>query len=309
MKRSIVVIGTRGSPLALAQTKIVLNELRRKTQRKENLDFRVREIKTAGDKFQKKALTGKDSFTREIDRALAAGEIDLAVHSLKDVPLSGSSQARIEIGAFPKRDSPYDVLVAKRAGETISTLPKNARIGTSSVRRAVQLKSFRPDFEIVEIRGNVQTRIEKLRRKSDLDAIILAKAGLKRLRLFKTGELIPRTIMLPAIGQGCLAVSVRKNDSAIKKLVSRIDDKTTRQAVTAERAFSAELGGGCNTPIAALATISRNRPKKLVLQGMVAIERPPSRPLIIRSSIFGNPREARALGRALARRLKKGVVA
>lgn len=307
---NIIIIGTRGSALALAQTKIVLNLLKRKNRDKK-LRFQIRTIKTEGDTdlYRKRSTgTGKELFTRTIDRALVAGEIDVAVHSLKDVPVEGSYSSKIEIGAFPKRESPYDVLITKKKGDTLSTLPKNARIGTSSARRAVQLRSFRPDLEIIEIHGNVQTRIKKLK-SSNLDAIVLAMAGLKRLKLaFRIGKRLPKSLMLPAAGQGCLAVAIRKGDHRTRSIVSEIDDKHTRLAVNAERAFSRELGGGCNLPIAALATLSRNSPRKLVLDGLVELSSPNGGGVrVARSRTSGRAEEAESLGKTSALKLKRIV--
>ncbi|MDA4129446.1 MAG: hydroxymethylbilane synthase [Thaumarchaeota archaeon] len=301
----VITIGTRGSPLALAQTQIVIDLLKAKSGTGDS-GIQIRRIKTEGDKLSQGSqgfFAGKGSFTKSIDRALAEGEIDLAVHSLKDVPIVDFSSNVIEIAAIPKRESPYDVLVAKNGKETLRSLPRKAKIGTSSVRRALQLRSFRPDLQIVDVHGNVQTRLEKLR-DSDLDAIVLAKAGLNRLGL-KGGRILPKSIMLPAAGQGALAVAVRKKDSFTKSFVSKIDHEQTRQAVTAEIAFTREMGGDCNLPVAALATIRRSKPRKLILEGMV--KRSDSRDTngVARSRIMGPPKDAESLGEKLALRLKK----
>jgi hydroxymethylbilane synthase len=305
-----IIIGTRGSPLALAQAQSVADLLMRGSK----FQVHIKTFKTEGDEFSRKSgtstppsNTGKDSFTKTIDVALSRGEIDAAVHSLKDMPSENIKSSTIEVAAFPRRESPYDVLITKKGGDTLATLPRGARIGTSSIRRAVQLKHFRPDFEIVEIHGNVQTRLRKLE-SSDLDAIVLAKAGLKRLGLSpRTARLLPKRVMLPAVGQGCLAVVVRRKDSRTKLIVTKIDDQNTRAAVGAERAFSSEFGGGCNTPVAALATISRKMPSQLVLEGLVQQGGPRQAKLLARSSIAGRPKDAEKLGRELALRLKKIV--
>ncbi|MGI0090419.1 MAG: hydroxymethylbilane synthase [Nitrososphaerales archaeon] len=311
--RPVIMVGTRASPLALSQTQIVVSLLKRNNGRK-NLDFKIRKFKTEGDRALERPksrassnYTGKDSFTKSIDAALECGEIDIAVHSLKDVPLENSN-SKIEIAAFPKRESPFDVLITRRSGETFATLRKNARIGTSSIRRAVQLRASRPDLEIVTLHGNVQTRIKKLQ-SSTLDAIVLAKAGIKRLGL-DIGEILPKEIMLPAVGQGCLAIAVRKNDAFTKKIVSKIDAADTRCAVTAERAFSKELGGGCNFPIAALATIKRTSPRKLFLDGLVESDGPEgvkNSNFVVRMQVAGSPEDAEYLGKKLARQLKKFI--
>ena len=284
-----IVAGTRASPLALAQTRIVINLLKRKNKQ---LRFEIKKIKTEGDL----GVTGKDTFTKAIDRALESSEIDLAVHSMKDVPVLISK--KLVISAYPKRESPFDVLITKRKSVTLDTLPESAKVGTSSIRRAIQLKAARPDIEIVEIHGNVQTRLKKLRT-GDLDALILARAGLKRLKLMK-GRALTKKVMLPAPGQGCLALMTRRSDLQTRKIVSTIDDEDTRFAVTAERAFSRTLGGGCNLPIAALATV---KGEKLVLDGIV--ESTNSKPVIARSHIEGKKKDAEKLGRKLALQLKK----
>ncbi|MDG6904353.1 MAG: hydroxymethylbilane synthase [Nitrososphaerota archaeon] len=294
-----VAIGTRGSPLAIAQANIIARMLKRKNK---GIRLSIRKIKTEGDSQAKVSavLTGKDLFTRAIDKALLQKQIDIAVHSLKDVPVDSKSN-KIEIVAYPKRENPLDVLVSRRRGDTLETLPQNARVGTSSLRRAIQLKSFRPDIEIVEIHGNVQTRIVKLGN-SELDAIVLAKAGLKRLRKNNVGKTIPDSVMLPAVGQGCLAVAIRTNDDFTRKLVSHIDHRETRIAVSAERAFSKELGGGCNTPIAALATVLNG---KLYLDGLVEKVTSNHSKVTERGRISGSTKNAELLGKTLAKRLKR----
>ena len=332
-----VIVGTRGSPLALAQTDIVLSALGKKSKSMNNrrlgaINFVVEKIKTAGDEDRSSSTTakknnnkeegasrmasytGKDSFTGALDGALIDGRIDIAVHSLKDVPVEGFRGDEIEILAFPKRESPYDVLIPRRKGETLATLPPKPRVGTSSIRRAIQLRAARPDLEVVELHGNVGTRISKLRSSdSDLDAIVLAAAGLKRLGFLslveEEAQVLSAKVMLPAVGQGCLAVAVRRrvrseNDARIRRLVSGIDDKDTRLSVLAERAFSRELGGGCNLPLAALARISKGL---LILEGLVQVPGPGHESVIARSKISGHAGRAESLGVELARRLKKGA--
>ncbi len=308
MRQVYLTIGTRASPLALAQTQIVADLLKKKNN---DLDLRIRvkKIETLGDRIQSQGRqrisgTGKDLFTKSIDNALANGEIDVAVHSLKDVPIELSEQDLAEIVSFPKRESPNDVLISSN-GKSLSSLPNNARIGTSSVRRAIQIRAFRSDLAVVEIRGNVHTRLKKLKTDS-LDAVILAKAGLKRLNI-AVGNIIPTNQMLPAVGQGCLAVVTRKNDLAAKQIVARIDHKNTRIAATAERAFSQELGGGCNLPIAALARMMRNNPNRLIIEGLVQRKSKSTDKsnLVVRSSNTGPTSEPEAIGRKLARMMKR----
>jgi hydroxymethylbilane synthase len=298
-----LVIGTRGSPLALAQTEIVLKLLKKNNDG--GSSFTTKVIKTAGDDlFRKKnaKLTGKDSFTRAIDVALASGEIDIAVHSLKDLPVEKSNRSgKLEIAALPKRASPFDVLISKTKGLRIDELPEGARIGTSSLRRALQLKAYRPDFKIVEIHGNVQTRIDKLHEENDLDALVLAEAGLSRVRSDnEIDQVLPKEIMLPAVGQGCLAVIVRSKDNYTKRLVSKIEDKETRFCANAERAFSRELGGGCNVPIAALGSV---RNGILDLEGLAASSGK-RKDAIVRDHTNGDPKDAENIGKKLALRIE-----
>lgn len=256
-----LVVGTRGSELALVQAREIVWRLK---ERNPSYEFHEKVISTSGDEgisSQKSSGSGKDAFTKEIDAALGKGDVDIAVHSLKDVPSYGKNNDsfKIELVAFPPRESPFDVLICHERGQKIGSLRKKARIGTGSIRRSIQLKLYRPDFDIVELHGNVTTRIRKLRSgKQDLDALVLAEAGLKRLGLeSEIDEVLSSKIILPAVGQGALAVSVRADDPKLKRIVKSIDDLKTRQCVTAERRFSAEFGGGCNTPVAALATMNR----------------------------------------------------
>ncbi len=286
-----IIIGSRGSPLAIAQANIVLKALKKKNK---GFSFQLRQISTEGDSPKKRAnFTGKDLFTRAIDKALKEKKIDIAVHSLKDVPAEESD--KIQIAAYPKREDTHDVLISGKSSSTLATLPMNAKVGTSSTRRALQLKIFRPDVEVVEIHGNVQTRIEKVST-SNLNAVVLAKAGLKRLGVRNQGKVINHKVMLPAVGQGCLAVTVRRDDELMRKLVSKIDHRNTRLAVTAERAFSKELGGGCNTPIAALATVKK---AKMRIEGIFEMESSGSK-IIVRGEISGSAQNPERLGKSLA---------
>jgi hydroxymethylbilane synthase len=320
----VLLAGTRGSDLAIAQTQSVIGLLLQRNNmiRRVDLSIETKIIKTSGDDLYRrkivsqKKLTGKDSFTREIDRALIRGDIDFAVHSLKDVPVFENDSSQIQIAAFPKRESPNDVLISKNPKiKKIEDLNKNAVVGTSSLRRGIQLKVIRPDLEIAELHGNVPTRIEIMQRngrKSNLDAIVLAEAGLKRLGIkYNARSVIPTEEMLPAVGQGCLAIAVRSSDSRTKRIISSIDDAKTRLCVITERSFSKELGGGCNTPIAALATIDRSSRKeeKMTLVGLVAGrsktgESEISSNFVIKDMIQGKPNEGKKLGVILARKLK-----
>lgn len=294
-----MIIGTRASPLAIAQAMIVARKLRRKNR---EITVLIRKIVAEGDlkiKY-KSSLAGKELFTKKIDEALIRKEIDIAVHSLKDVPVENTNEDKIEIAAYPKREDPADILISKKK-HNLKDIPNGSRIGTSSVRRAIQLKNVRSDLKIVDLHGNVGTRLSRLK-DSKLDAIVLAKAGLKRLGYHKLGTRIPFELMLPAPGQGCLAVSIRADDSRSRSLVKSIDHKETRIAATAERAFSKYLGGGCNTPVAAYAQVTKG---KLQLEGL--IQGAKSSRIVVRGNKVGSTKDPVGLGRSLAAQLKAVV--
>jgi hydroxymethylbilane synthase len=317
MSKISLVVGTRGSELAFAQTQLAIDMLQDKCTTGATVEFSKKVIRTSGDEGSRGRrlpnTSGKDAFTRELDEALLKGEIDLAVHSLKDVPNYPKEKDKIELASFPARGSPFDALISRDGGKTLATLPEHATIGTSSARRMAQLKNFRPDFNIREIHGNVTTRISKLRRgEFGLDGIILAEAGLDRLHAEKEiDEVIPGEIILPAVGQGCLAISVRSSDRLTKDIVKKIDDEDTRRCVSAERVFSMELGGGCNLPIAALATSGEGT---LTIEGMVAegfldnkIHEVSSLTGLARGKLTGAADQGEDLGRRLAQDLKKRI--
>jgi hydroxymethylbilane synthase len=298
------VVGTRASPLATAQTDLVLN-LIRKNNTQSNSKFLIKTIRTEGDQFSDKSTrTGKELFTGTIDQALVDGEIDFAVHSLKDVPTEDFSEKGTRLCCFPKRGSPFDAFVPKKSGDTLESLPSGAAVGTSSSRRAIQLKNYRPDLRVIEIHGNVGTRIRKMNRFKKLDALVLAEAGLDRLLVSgKASQILRAEIILPAPGQGCLAISVRSDDTRTEKIVSKINHKETELKVKAERAFSLKLGGGCNIPIAALASIRGNH-KSMIIEGLLATKHSGAN-FIYRDSIEGNVPEAESLGEELAERIKE----
>ncbi len=211
------------------------------------------------------ALGGKGLFIKEIEEALLRREIDLAVHSLKDVPCE--LPKGLMVGAVPRREDPRDALITRDGKGTIETLRYGAKIGTSSLRRAAQLKHIRSDFDIVPIRGNVGTRIARLA-KDNLDAVVLAYAGIKRLGLeHHICQVLEPEVCLPAIAQGALAVEVRQDDTMVQNLIGTLNDYETMIAVTAERSFLETLQGGCRVPIAGLATIADG---VLALAGLVA---------------------------------------
>ncbi len=240
-------IGTRSSPLALWQAEWVKAELL-KTGRVESVE--LVKIKTSGDKILDVPLAkvgGKGLFTKEIEEALLRNEVDIAVHSMKDVPTQ--VPAGLEVKIITERESPYDVLVSR--GVPFASLPQNARVGTSSLRRRSQLKRARPDLVIVDIRGNVQSRMKKMETEK-LDAVILAAAGMIRLGYEKDiTEMLALSVCLPSVGQGALAIETRTNDPVVQELAhTTLHHQPSAWCVEAERAFLRKLGGGCQVPIA-----------------------------------------------------------
>lgn len=256
--------------------------------------FDLRIIKTKGDKILDTALSkigDKGLFTKEIETALINKEIDLAVHSLKDLPTT--QPAGLRIGAVSKRETPNDVFISKNYA-SLEALPQGARVATGSLRRKSQLLHFRPDLEIVEIRGNVPTRIEKYLA-SDLDGMILAYAGVHRLGLdAHITQIIPTEILLPAVGQGVMAVEIREDDAQIAEMLEAINDVETKARITAERAFLRRLEGGCQVPIGAYAVIDEG---EIYLQGFVGNT---NGSRVIRDSMRGAAQDAENLGIALA---------
>jgi hydroxymethylbilane synthase len=251
-----VRIGTRGSPLALCQAELVAAGLRRAWP---GLAVELVAIRTSGDRFAQAHLAevgGKGLFVKEIEEALLAGRVEAAVHSLKDLP-SGTPPG-LTLAAFPTREEPRDVLVSGRAA-AVADLPAAARVGTSSPRRRVQLLARRRDLAVEPIRGNVETRLRKLD-EGAYDAIVLAAAGLRRLGIARAdAALLDPDEMLPAVGQGTLAVEILEADGETAKLVAALDDAPTRAATEAERAFLAAMGGTCTTPLAAHAWFEGGR--------------------------------------------------
>ena len=255
-------IGSRGSQLALWQADHVSALLR---ERGHEVELEI--IKTTGDKITDVALAKvgtKGMFTKEIEEALAAGQVDLAVHSLKDLPTEVPSG--FEIAAITKRENPQDVFCSRKYA-SIAELPHGARVGTSSLRRQAQLKALRPDIEIHSLRGNVDTRLRKLEA-GEFDAVILAAAGLNRLgKTELIRQVIPTDVMCPAAGQGALAIEIRAGDSTTRQCVVFLDDAAARATTTCERALLNKLGGGCQVPIGALAEV---RGQGLRLDAIVA---------------------------------------
>ena len=237
----------------MTQTRLVSDALARAWPQ---LHFEIQAIRTEGDRLAHVSLSkigGRGIFVKEIEHALLAGKIDLAVHSLKDLP--STLPSGLTIAAIPLREDARDVLIA-RNGLPLTALPPGATLATSSPRRFAQLRAARPDLRFVDLRGNVDTRLRRLHA-GDFDAIVLAAAGVLRLgRGGEVTEYLPLDLCLPAVGQGALAVEVRADDADLLKLLSAVDHPRTRAAVTAERAFLRTLGGGCRVPIAAYADVS-----------------------------------------------------
>ncbi len=255
MASGTITIGTRGSQLALWQANWVKGAVSRHHP---DLTVELVTIKTKGDKILDVPLAkvgGKGLFVKEIEEALLDGRIDLAVHSMKDMP--ADIPVGLCIGAIPEREEPRDVLIT-RSGLPLDRLDRGARIGTSSLRRSAQLLRFRPDIRIVPLRGNLDTRLMKLECEA-LDAIVLAAAGIRRLGLAnRITQVLDESIMLPAVGQGALCIEIRENDSRVAPVVAALDDLPTRQVVMGERMFLNRLEGGCQVPIAGHGHIDEN---------------------------------------------------
>jgi hydroxymethylbilane synthase len=288
----VIVIGSRGSKLALWQAEHIAAALQAL-----GTETRIDVIKTTGDNIQDVPLAqvgGKALFTKEIDEALLAGAIDLAVHSMKDVPTG--LPAGLTIAAIPEREEPRDALI----GRSLAELVDGSSIGTSSLRRQAQLLAYRPLLNIEMLRGNVDTRLRKLD-EGQYDAIVLAAAGLRRLGWQdRIRELIPVEIMCPAVGQGALAIETREDGRAAHELVRKLDHADTRIAVTAERAMLEKLGGGCQVPVGGYAYIEKG------VIHMRAIVASPDGKRVVRAELSGvDPlRTGASIGRNL---LEKGA--
>jgi len=290
----IIRVGTRGSPLARRQTDTVVAALKR---RYPDQRFEVRPLRTTGDRRTRKPLDqlgGVGVFVKELESALLAGEIDMAVHSLKDVPTAVPEG--LTIAAVTGREDPRDALVS-RSGTKLAELPPGARVGTGSLRRACQLRTLRPNLEVVGIRGNVDTRLRKVEA-GEVEAVVMAAAALARMGwLDRASEVLSFDVMLPAPGQGALAVETRSDDEAAREMAAAIDDGDSHRAATAERAFLRRLGGGCAVPIAALGSMEGGQ---LRLQGLVGDVQGVR---ILRAELQGPADDAEALGIRLAERL------
>jgi hydroxymethylbilane synthase len=294
MTRSTLILGTRGSKLAVHQSQWVQARLQELTP---GVSISLKRIQTSGDKIVDVPLAkigGKGLFVKEIEDALLSKEIDLAVHSMKDVPTA--LPPGLEIACIPPREDPRDALIT-RDGSGLNQLKQGAKIGTSSLRRQAQLLHYRSDFKIDMLRGNLDTRLRKLR-EGEFDAIVLAAAGLRRLGWEREiTECLPAHISLPAIAQGALGIEARSDDTFVGSLLRRFEDPDTRISVTAERALLHRLEGGCQVPIAAQAVLEG---EVLILDGLVASV---DGRRIIRHQIKGPSAEAHRLGIQLAERL------
>ena len=292
-------IGTRGSQLALHQANWVREKL---VQAHPDLKVTLVTIKTTGDKIQEAPLAkigGKGLFVKEIEEALIQKRVDLAVHSIKDVPTE--LPAALHLSAITRREDPRDVFISKDR-KNLRELRQGAKIGTSSLRRQAQLLHFRGDLELIPLRGNLDTRLKKLE-KMNLDGIVLAMAGVKRLGFeAKITEIIPTEISLPAIGQGALGIETRKGDQEVEERIHFLNDPPSATGVSAERVFLKKLEGGCQVPIAAFARIIESTIHIDGLVGTIDGKR------LIRHHLEGSIDQAESLGTELAEiLLKKGA--
>ncbi len=306
MKKKItpkkITIGTRGSQLALWQANHIKSEIESHFP---DLDVELLIIKTTGDRITDRPLAmvgGKGLFVKEIETALLNSTIDLAVHSMKDMP--GELPEGLTIGAIPERENPFDALIS-RDGAKLTDYEPGAKIGTSSLRRASQIKHVRPDVQIESIRGNLDTRIKKLQA-GEYDAIVLAAAGLRRLgQESLITEILDESIMIPAVGQGALCIETRKNDSDIAPVLEKLDHSRTRICVTGERAFLRQIEGSCHIPVACFGEFTDDQPNgQIMLTAIVASEDGSE---LIKETIVSSKDKVASSGRALADQvLEKG---
>ncbi|MDT3699633.1 MAG: hydroxymethylbilane synthase [Thermincola sp.] len=289
-----IIVGTRESALAMWQTNWVVDSLKKMNP---EYTFQIVSMKTQGDKILDVALAkigDKGLFTKELEAAMLNREIDLAVHSMKDLPTV--LPEGLTIGAMCERVDPRDVVIS-REGVPLGQLPEGAMIGTSSLRRCAQLLNYRPDLQLEPLRGNLNTRMAKLER-NNLDAIILAAAGVERLGWGdRITERLSIDVCLPAVGQGSIGIEIREGDQEVSAVVQKINHAPTWAAITAERALLKKLEGGCQIPIGALGTVDGDQ---LTLKGVVAGLDGQE---LIRDQISGPVAEAAALGVNLALRL------
>jgi hydroxymethylbilane synthase len=287
-------IGTRGSILAKWQAEFVRRQILQAT----GIDAEIVIVKTTGDKLQQASFSeigGQGVFIKELEEALLDEKIDLAVHSVKDVPTDVPS--RLCFPVICRRDDVRDCLVSAKPGQTLATLRKGARVGTSSLRRQAQLRHARPDLDLRELRGNVDTRLRKVE-SGEYDAILLAKAGLDRLGLSgRISEVLEPEILMPAVGQGAIGVQARLKDEEMGEAIAPLDNFETRQSIVAERALLGALQGGCQVPLGAWARFERG---ELMMDAVVCS---PDGKRIIRQKSSAPPEQARDLGQQVAQLL------
>ena len=292
-----IIVGTRGSKLALIQTNWVVEELKKANP---DIEFEIKIIKTKGDLITNLPLHkigDKGLFTKEIEQQLLDKEIDLAIHSMKDMP--SVLPKGLKFANIPKREDLRDVLILREEYSSIEDLPKGAKIGTGSKRRIYQLLKYRPDLEIVPIRGNIDTRIKKIE-DENLHGIVLAAAGMIRAGLEnRISYYIPTNIMVPAPAQGALAIEIRENDSIIENIVSHIKDEITEAQVAAERGFLTGVNGSCHVPMGAYCEINDDN---MILTGLYGDENGDK--LVIKS-LEGKIEDASKLGFELADKVLK----
>ena len=297
MAKQKIIIGSRGSELALWQANFVKKELEKKNK---NISVEIRIIKTKGDKILDVALSkigDKSLFTKELENELLAKRIDLAVHSLKDVQTQ--LPKGLKLAAITKRHAVEDVLIARKKGMTLNKLPENAVVGTGSLRRRCQLLHLRPDIKTEELRGNVQSRLKKFK-ESKWDGIILARAGIERMKLQKhISSYIKKEEMLPAVGQGALGIEIHKDNKFVDKVLQSIHHENTNISVLAERALLRTLEGGCQVPIGAFAEVTKSG---LYLDAMVGSL---DGTITFRKKMRGSKKDPEKLGKQLARDLMK----
>jgi hydroxymethylbilane synthase len=297
MAKQKIIIGSRGSELALWQAKFVKKELEKKNK---DVSVEIKIIKTKGDKILDVALSkigDKSLFTKELENELLAKRIDLAVHSLKDVQTQ--LPKGLKLAAITKRHAVEDVLIARKKGMTINKLPENAVVGTGSLRRRSQLLHLRPDIKTEELRGNVQSRLKKFK-ESKWDGIILARAGIERMKLQKhISSYISKDKMLPAVGQGALAIEIHKDNKFVEKILQSIHHEKTYISVLAERALLRTLEGGCQVPIGAYAEVKSSG---LYLDALVGNL---DGTITFRKKMRGSKKNPEKLGKLIAKDLMK----
>lgn len=295
LKKKKLVVGTRSSQLALWQADYVISCLQ---QHYPGLEIEKRLMTTKGDQILNAPLAkigGKGLFTKELETAMLEGEIDLAVHSLKDMPVVVPEG--LVITAITERADPGDALVSPRYN-SFEELPQGAKVGTSSLRRKAQLLHARPDLQIHDLRGNVNTRLRKMEEEG-FDAIILAAAGLKRLGFQdRIRQLLPQTLCLPAVGQGALAIETRLADTATREMLDFLNDSATRACTTAERSFLAAVEGGCQVPVGVHAVMAE--PEQLQVEAIIASL---DGKTLLRDTLIGAADDAQQMGTELANKL------